>query len=233
MTAAAPLAGLTEFWRNRTLRGLTLAYGLVWLVAALKPLNRQDWLLENLLVFLVVPVLVVLYRHRLLSNNSYALLFVFMSMHAVGAHFTYTEMPLGNFLRDHLHWSRNHYDRLVHFAFGLLVAYPIRETLVGLGFRRSFLSCIVAIHVVMAWSGFYEVVEGLVAHLVSPELEAAFNGIQGDIWDSQKDMSLAMTGALCSMAVTWLGNPRHARRSNAVHGAVARHAATSTARQAE
>ena len=204
MNAAASLAGFTEFRRNRALCGLTLSYALAWMITAIKPFDREDWLLENLLVFLALPVMVVLFRHRLLSNTSYVLLFVFLTMHAVGAHFTYTEMPLGNLLRDQLHWSRNHYDRVVHFAFGLLVAYPVREALVGLGLQRRYLSCVVAIHVVMAWSGLYEVIEGLVAHLVSPELGATFNGIQGDIWDAQKDMSLAMTGAITAMTAALL-----------------------------
>lgn len=205
MKAAAPLAGFNEFRQNRTLSGLALGYAVVWIAAAIKPVHREDWLLENLLVFLALPALVALFRHRLLSNSSYGLLFVFLILHAVGAHFTYTEMPLGNFLRDQLHWSRNHYDRAVHFAFGLLVAYPVCETLAGLGLRSPFLSSVVAIHVIMAWSGLYEVVEGLVAHFVNPELGAAFNGIQGDIWDAQKDMSLAMTGAVSAMAVALAG----------------------------
>lgn len=202
MNAASSSAGFAEFIRNRTLCALSLSYVLIWIGTAIKPFSRQDWLLENILVFLVLPAMVGLFRHRFLSNFSYALLFVFLTMHAIGAHFTYTEMPLGSLLRDNLHWSRNHYDRAVHFAFGLLVTFPVREALVGWGFRHRYLSSVVAIHVVMAWSGLYEIIEGLVAHLVNPELGAAFNGIQGDIWDAQKDMSLALTGALCAMAAT-------------------------------
>ena len=144
MNAGPSLAGLGEFRTNRTLRGLTLAYGFIWILAAIKPFDRQDWLLENLLVVLAVPALVALYRYRLLSNFSYVLIFVFLTLHAVGAHYTYTEMPLGNLLRDQLHWSRNHYDRVVHFTFGLLVVYPTREALVRLGLQSGVLSCVVA-----------------------------------------------------------------------------------------
>lgn len=102
----------------------------------------------------------------------------------------------------------------MHFAFGLLVAYPVREALMGMGLQRRFLSCVVAIHIVMAWSGLYEVIEGMVAHLVSSELGAAFNGIQGDIWDAQKDMSLAMTGAFCATAVILLFGRKETRRAD-------------------
>lgn len=208
MNAATPLAGFAEFWRNRTLRALAVTYALVWLVTAYKPFHREDWLLENLLVFITLPAVVVLFRRRILSNGSYVLLFVFFILHTIGAHFTYTEMPIGNLLRDHLHWSRNHYDRVVHFTFGLLVAYPIRQALVGLGLKGRVLSSIVTVHTVMAWSALYEIIEGMVAHFVSPELGATFNGIQGDIWDAQKDMSLAMIGALCSMTVALLADAK-------------------------
>jgi putative membrane protein len=202
MNERAGPAGFAELRRNRLLFGLALAYALIWLILAVKPAHREDWLLENLLVVAALPVLVVLYRRRLLSNGSYVLLFLFLTLHAIGAHFTYTEMPLGNWLRDGLKLSRNHYDRVVHFAFGLLVARPIREVLTQAGGLRGTWSYVVPVHVVLAWSSFYEVVEGIVAHLVSPELGATFNGIQGDVWDAQKDMSLAMAGAIIGMATS-------------------------------
>jgi len=192
-------AGLLEVRHNRVLLWLLSGYALLWLLTAIKPVNRQDWLLENLLVFAALPLLVVVYRHRLLSNFSYILLFCFLSVHAIGAHFTYTEMPLGNWMRDYFNMQRNHYDRLVHFLFGLLLAYPVRQVLMRAGGLRGWWTFVVPVHLVMAASAFYEIVEGIVAHLVSPELEAAYNGIQGDVWDSQKDMSLAMTGAILAM----------------------------------
>jgi len=201
MNDGAHLAGFAELRRNRLLFLLALAYASIWLAMGIKPSHREDWLLENLIVFLALPVLVVLYRHRLLSNFSYVLLFLFLTLHAVGAHFTYTDMPLGNWLRDGLNMSRNHYDRAVHFTFGLLVAFPLREVLTRAGGLRGAWSYAVPVHIVIAWSGFYEVVEGMVAHIVSPELGAAFNGMQGDIWDAQKDMSLAMLGAIIAMVL--------------------------------
>ena len=214
MNESAHLAGFAELCRNRLLFFLVVAYALIWLATGIKPSQREDWLLENLIVFLALPLLVVLYRHRLLSNVSYVLLFLFLTLHAIGAHFTYTDMPLGNWLRDSLYLSRNHYDRVVHFTFGLLVAYPLREVLMRAGGLRGAWSYVVPVHVVIAWSGFYEVVEGTVAHLVSPELGATFNGIQGDIWDSQKDMSLAMAGAFLCMFVTAALQKWHSRSMN-------------------
>ena len=141
-------AGWNELRRNRLLFALVLAYGVIWLVTAIRPVHREDWLLENLLVFAAVPVLVVSYRHGILSNISYVLLFVFLTLHAIGAHFTYTDMPLGNWMRDSLNLSRNYYDRVVHFTFGLLVAYPFREVLMVVGGLRGRWSYVVPVHVV-------------------------------------------------------------------------------------
>lgn len=121
MKAHADLAGFSELRSNR----LLVAYLVIWVVTVIRPLHPDDWLLENLLVLAACPVLFALYRHRILSNVSYVLLFLFFTIHAIGAHFTYSEVPIGNWLRDGLHLTRNHYDRAVHFAFGLLVAYPI------------------------------------------------------------------------------------------------------------
>lgn len=178
------------------------AFAGVWVVTAIRPLYFQDWFLENLLVFATVPVLVGTYRRFRFSNLSYLLITLFLILHVIGAHYTYSEVPLGNWLRDGWQMSRNHYDRVVHFTFGLFLAYPLWEILVRVGGVRNGWSYAVTVPVVLAGSGFFEVVEAIVAGLVSPELGAAYNGIQGDIWDAQKDMSLALTGAVICMMVT-------------------------------
>jgi putative membrane protein len=179
---------------------LLSAYAVVWALTAIAPLNRQDWLLENILVFIAVPVLLATYSRFRFSNVSYGLITIFFVLHAFGAHYTYSEMPVGNWLRDGWHLSRNHYDRVVHFLFGLLLSYPLWELLVRVvGLRRGW-ARFGTVHVVMAWSALYEMIEAAVAHLVSPELGAAYNGIQGDIWDAQKDAALAMVGAILCMS---------------------------------
>jgi len=181
---------------------LLLVYLVVFGITAIKPHNRSDWVMENIIVFLALPLLVVGYRWFRLSNLSYLLLAIFLTLHSIGAHYTYSEVPVGNWLRDSLHLSRNHYDRVVHFSFGLLLTYPLREALVRLAAVKGFWSYVLPAHVVMAWSGLYEVFEGIVAALTSPELGAAYNGIQGDIWDAQKDMAMAAAGAVISMIAT-------------------------------
>ncbi len=200
------------FWNNRFLQLLLLWLIGLWVVTALEPFNRRDWLLENLLVFVYGALLVLSYRRFAFSNLSYGLFGVFLSLHLVGAHYTYAETPLGFWLQGAMDLSRNHYDRIVHFSFGLLIAYPFHELLLrAAGVRRSW-SYLLAMVAVLGFSGFYEALEGIVAMIVSPELGAAYLGTQGDEWDAQKDTALAFFGAVITMAATWwlARPPRHA-----------------------
>jgi putative membrane protein len=193
-----------DFQHNRLLQGLLAWLLLLWIITAIKPFNRHDWLLENLLVFFYGALLVLTYRRFTFSNTSYVLFSIFMSLHLVGAHYTYSEVPFGFWLQDTLDLSRNHYDRIVHFSFGLLIAYPFRELLTrATGIIQSW-SYIMTVTVVLAFSAFYEIMEGVVAILVDPELGMAYLGTQGDEWDAQKDSFLAFSGSLVAMLVTWL-----------------------------
>lgn len=196
-------------------RGLLAVYSAWWLLLAIHPVNRQDWLLENLLVFLALPPLLFTRRWFTFSNVSYSLLTVFLTLHAVGAHYTYSEVPFFNWMRDGFSLDRNHYDRIVHFLFGFLLSLPLWEFLVGVVGLRTGWARVAAVHVVMAWSAAYEMIEALVAHLVSPELGAAYNGIQGDIWDAQKDAALAMFGSILAMGVAGVLAWRRRRRATA------------------
>ena len=113
--------------RNRFGQRLLAAYAVLWLAAAIAPVDRGTWLLENLLVFAVLALLAANHGRFVFSNLSYCLIFAFLALHSVGSHYTYSEVPAGFWLRDALGLERNHYDRFVHFAFGLLLAYPLRE----------------------------------------------------------------------------------------------------------
>ena len=198
--AACPGASFRE---NRFLQGLLLWLLVLWTVTAIEPFNRRDWLLENLLVFLYGGLLIATYRRFAFSDLSYGLFGIFLSLHLLGAHYTYAETPFGFWLQDAADLSRNHYDRIVHFSFGLLVGYPFRELLLhAVGVRPAW-SYLMVLVTVLGFSGFYEAMEGVVAVLVSPELGAAYLGTQGDEWDAQKDTALAFAGAGVAMTVTW------------------------------
>lgn len=187
--------------RTKLLLGLLAWYGLLWTVLAIAPRDRQDWLLENLLALTAVVTLVATYRRFQFSTPSYLLMTAFLSLHAVGAHYTYAEVPFGFWLQQVFGLSRNPFDRLVHFAYGLLLAYPLREILVRLAGARGLWSYYLPVSGMLAQSGFFEIVEAVVAQIVSPELGAAYLGTQGDEWDAQKDMIAALTGACLCMAL--------------------------------
>ena len=192
------------FRDNRLLQGLLVWLGIFWIVTALGPLDRRDWFLENLLVFTYAAVLILSYWKFTFSNLSYGLFTVFLSLHLVGAHYTYSEVPFGYWLQQALDLSRNHYDRIVHFAYGLLIAYPFREILLRAARVSIHWSYFLSVTAVLAFSAFFEILEAIVAIIVSPELGAKYLGTQGDEWDAQEDMLLAFLGAILAMLVTWL-----------------------------
>lgn len=192
------------FSKSRLLQGLALWYVAVWVGTAIRPLDRSDWVLENLLVVAMVAVLVGTYRAFPLSDLSYVLITLFMTLHAVGAHYTYAEVPLGFWMRDAFGFARNHFDRVVHFSFGLLMAYPIREVFLRVANARGFWAYYLPLDVTLAFSALYEIMEMVVATMVAPGTGDAWLGTQGDVWDAQKDMGLAALGALLCMCITAL-----------------------------
>jgi putative membrane protein len=179
-------------------------FSVAWTALAVAPRYREDWLLENLPTFVVVPCLVIGYRRVRFSDRAYLQGTAFLILHAIGSHYTYSEVPFGDWLRDTLHLARNPYDRLVHFSFGLLAFRAVRE----LAFRRPgavgrFAEIFLSFAGVALWSLAYELTEWAVAAIVDPAAGTAFLGTQGDVWDSQKDMALACGGALIAALVEW------------------------------
>lgn len=195
------------FRQRRILHAILVGYGLIWIVCAIRPLHPSDWLLENLLVFAAVPVLIYMHRRWPLSDLSYGLIAIFMALHAVGAHYTYAETPFGHMLSDIMAWERNHFDRIVHFAFGLLITYPLRELLLVSAHMGPALNGLVAFAFIGAASGIYEVIEMCAAFVVSPDTALAFLGVQGDVFDAQKDAALAIIGSLIAVGLS----QRHVR----------------------
>lgn len=195
---------IQPFPSNRPLQAMVLWLLVFWLFTAIEPVSRHDWLLENLLVVVYGVLLLLTYRRFPFSNLSYGLFTLFITLHLIGAHYTYSETPLGFWLQDWLCLERNHYDRLVHFSYGLLIAYPFREILLRAAHITVAWSYFLPVNVVLAFSAFYELLETWVAMLVSPELGVEYLGNQGDIWDAQHDICMALLGAALAMSVTWL-----------------------------
>jgi putative membrane protein len=191
-----------RFAARRLVQGLAVWYAIVWIATAIRPLDRHDWVLENILVVVVVALLVGTYRVFPLSDLSYLLIALFMTLHAIGAHWTYARVPFGDWLEHALGLERNPFDRLVHFSFGLLLAYPIREVFLRVANARGFWAYYLPLDVTLAFSALYEITEMVVAKLVAPGTGDAWLGTQGDVWDAQMDMAMAAAGALVCMTLT-------------------------------
>lgn len=176
-------------------------YAVFWIVMAIAPHDRFAWFLENLLVFLGVAWLIRSYLRRPLSNASYVLITIFFCMHTLGSHYTYSETPLGFWISDLLGIERNHYDRIVHFSFGLLLCYPLHEYITREVQPRGDWSLIFAVLVVSTCSLFYEIIEWIVAVVVSSDAAMAFLGTQGDVFDAHKDSALAVVGSVITAAI--------------------------------
>ncbi len=186
-----------------------MAFLAVWIWAAINPVFPHDWLLENYLVFIFVPIIIGLGYFFKLSKVSYTLLTVFLMLHVIGSHYTYEHVPFGNTLQEWFGASRNMYDRMVHFLCGFLLFYPIREMFMRLARVKGIWSYIIPIDLWGSFSALYEIIEWRAAASVDPAAGLAFLGSQGDIWDAQKDMALALCGAVLAALVIFLINMKY------------------------
>jgi putative membrane protein len=139
-----------KFAQNRLLKCLTTIYLVMWVAMAISPVDRMDWLLENMLVFVFCGAAVSSVNRFQLSDMSYVLLFIFMTLHAIGAHYTYGQVPLGYWIRDQFGWNRNDFDRIAHFGYGLLFAYPIREVFIRTLDVKGFWSYFLPVDVILS-----------------------------------------------------------------------------------
>ena len=180
---------------------LALSFLAVWVWALVNPVFPHDWLLENYLVFLFVPAILWYSRHHRLSNASYGFITIFMMLHVVGSHYTYAYVPFGFTLQVWLHESRNMYDRLVHFLFGLLLFYPIQELLARWAKVAGSWNYFFTFVTITATAALYEIIEWFTASIVAPAAAMAYLGSQGDLWDAHKDIWLAIVGAFLAMGI--------------------------------
>ncbi|HEX8548326.1 MAG TPA: DUF2238 domain-containing protein [Cytophagaceae bacterium] len=195
---------------NTNLKTTCCLFFIVWIWTLIDVADMVNWTLENTPVFLFTGILVLTYDRYKFSDLSYILIFTFLALHIFGAKYTYAENPFGEWLQQELGSKRNHYDRIVHFLFGFLLAYPMRELCLRYFNFSPKVSNGIPIIVCLALGGFYEIVEGVVVGVFFPEQGLNFLGIQGDLWDPQKDIALAWLGSVGSVAVIELY--KYARR---------------------
>lgn len=181
---------------NRFLLGFVV---LALIVSGIDPFDRMTWALEVLPILVGLPVVLGSYQRFPLTSLSYWLLTVHALILIVGGHYTYSNVPLGFWLQDLFDMSRNHYDRLGHVAQGFVPAVVAREVLLRMtpiqkgGWLNFLVVC-----VCLAISAFYEMIEWWVAVAAGVAAEA-FLATQGDVWDTQWDMFLALLGAISAV----------------------------------
>jgi putative membrane protein len=182
---------------------------LVW--SGIRPFERGTWWLEVAPILIGAPVLVATFRGFRLSPLLYRLLFLHAVILIVGGHYTYARVPVGFWVQDLLDLSRNHYDRVGHLAQGFVPAILARELLL----RRSPLRpgewlFFLVVCVCLAFSAFYELIEWWAA-LVGGDSAESFLGTQGDVWDTQWDMFLALLGSLAAQLLLGRAHDRSMR----------------------
>lgn len=187
-----------------------------WLVLAIRPWYRQDWLLENIVVFIALPLFVATARNLRFSNLAYTLLFVFLCGHEIGAHYTYSMVPYddafraltGRSLNELLGFHRNHYDRLLHFLYGLLLLPVAAELFEAKAPARGIWAFLMPVLFIESHSAIFELIEWWAATVFGGDLGQAYLGTQGDVWDAQYDMALALLGAALAQCVRTLARSR-------------------------
>lgn len=191
------------------------AFAIVFVALGIAPATREDWLLENLLVVAALVWLFWGWRRMRLSLASYTLIFVFGLFHEIGSHYQYSDVPYdawftslsGRSLDALLGFERNQYDRFVHFLYGLLLTPVAAEILVARVPMRGFWRFLLPVTFMMSHAVIYELVEWAAAGVFGGELGEAYLGAQGDVWDAQKDMALAVLGSLLVHPLWMWRNP--------------------------
>ena len=164
-----------------------------------QPYDRLTWWLEISPGLAGLIVLSATYHRFRFTTLCYTLIALHICVLCVGGHYTYARVPLFDWLREIFHWHRNHYDRLGHFAQGLVPAMIARELFIRLKIlNRTRWMPFLILSVCLAISAFYELIEWWTA-LISGDAAVSFLATQGDVWDTQEDMLMALIGAICAL----------------------------------
>ena len=194
----------TPFKKNPWLWIFLSSFSAIWISPLVGTNDLNNWLLENTLTVIFFLFLLFSYKKYQFSDLSYLLITVYLCLHVYGAKYTYAENPFGYWLKDYMGWERNHYDRIVHFSFGFLLAYPMRELFLKWVKYPTMVAWVLPIEITLSVSGFYELIEWAVADIFFPSQGDAYLGTQGDIWDAQKDIFLAFLGAILATTIVSL-----------------------------
>lgn len=194
----------------------TKLYGLIfltcWLFTWLGTIDRENFYIENILVVVSLAALAITYRYFAFSTTSYTFILLFLLLHIYGAQYAYTANPAGEWLQQRFSLTRNPYDRIVHFSFGLLLAYPAMDMIRNKWKISGRLSWYLPVELIFALAAAFELVEWAVADFIFPAQGASYVATQGDMWDAQKDIFVAVAGAVLILFVVWLVKKQSAHK---------------------
>ena len=180
----------------------TVAFLLVSALLMLNPIYPNEQLLQNAHVPIMALLLWKWRKAAWMSETGFLAIILFLVFHAIGARWIYSFVPYNQWfsvdIDSQFGFERNMYDRFVHFIYGVLLIFPLRDLLHRKFFLAAGMSAFVAFNIILSSSAFYELFEWFLAFSLSPEQAEAYNGQQGDMWDAQKDMALAGLGGLIS-----------------------------------
>ena len=181
---------------------LLIVVGIVFIWSVIMPANFWTWVAEGSPGIVVLMIVIATYHKFRFTTLSYFIMAILSILTFIGGHYTYEEVPLFNWIKDEFHLERNHYDRLGHFLKGLGVIV-VRELLIRqTPLTKGKLLSGIAISIVLAIAALYEIIEWLSTKLpISRQVNKDFLGMQGDKWDAQWDMSLALLGAILSLLI--------------------------------
>ncbi len=198
-------ADRTPLTRNKLTLLLTALLLIYWIYGWFNCIDLQDWIIENLLVVICLAILVVSRKWHRLSDLSYLCIFLFIMLHLFGAFYAYTQNALGGWLQNRFNLWRNPYDRIVHFSFGLLMAYPFREILINRFKVSAKASWLLPVEIAFSFGTIFELIEWGVSVVTTKETGETYVATQGDVWDAHKDIALAASGAAVCMLITFIG----------------------------
>ncbi len=201
MISTASIPERKFFKHNPLLIVLSLIFLGLWMSTLIGTSNFSNWMMENVLVIIFLSTLGLSHKRFKFSDVAYILIFVYLCLHIYGAKYTYALNPFGFWLQDQFGLGRNHYDRIVHFSFGFMLAYPMRDFFKNYMAFPNWVCWVLPVEITLSFSCLYELIEWAVADVFFPEQGDAYLGTQGDIWDAQKDMFLAFSGSVLILII--------------------------------
>jgi len=182
---------------------------IILIVSCINPVYPREMYMQHSATVVVAFFLIYAIKKNILSNRSFLMIVIFMIFHIIGARWIYSYTPYDQWIKSltsfslnsYFGFERNHYDRLIHFLFGFLILIPIRELFLKKPGMMLKTSNQIAFLSILSLSMLYEIFEWMLSIVLSPGAAEAYNGQQGDYWDAQKDMALALIGALCMLII--------------------------------